>query len=41
MMSSPRGIERLGALGAMVFISTSAFGEVEVSLSFEGVEPVF
>ena len=40
-MSSPMGIERLGALGAMVLSSTSAFGGVEMPLSFEDMEPEF
>jgi len=42
MISSPRGIERLGALDPMVLSSTSAPGAVEMPLSFEeGVEPEF
>lgn len=34
-MSSPMGIEPLGASGRMLFSSTSALGEVEVSFPFD------
>lgn len=40
-MSSPKGIDRLGALRAMVLSSTSVFGGVEMPLSFEDVESEF
>lgn len=42
MISSPMGIERLGAPAPMVLSSTSPFGGVEMPLSFEeGVNPEF